>query len=216
MNRTAVALLGLAGGVQMVDPTISSIAFVEASEDLGFSPSMAALAASVSTLALAATVIATGAVADRLGRRRVFIAALLTAAAGNVIVAVGPTTPMYMGGRIIAGIGLGAVFGSAFAFVRDVAGEEMGKALGLFAALNGAVIVVGGLAGGALAAWSWRLAFLVVPALCVLLALASRSVLPDIQPLGAGRVGHRGCAVRSQQGRSRPHQPSESLPLASP
>ena len=48
------------------------------------------LAASISTLVLAATVMSTGLLADRLGRRRVLVAALLVAIAGDALVALAP------------------------------------------------------------------------------------------------------------------------------
>lgn len=76
---------------------------------------MLALAASISTLALAASVISTGLLADRLGRRKVLMAALIVSAAGDLIVAAAPISGVYLLGRVVAGIGLGAVYGASFA-----------------------------------------------------------------------------------------------------
>ncbi|MEG2778288.1 MAG: MFS transporter, partial [Aurantimicrobium sp.] len=68
-RRAAVILLGLLGAIQVADPLISSLALVKASDELNFSASTQSLAAGISTLALAATAIPGGMLADRYGRR---------------------------------------------------------------------------------------------------------------------------------------------------
>ncbi|HBS09354.1 MAG TPA: hypothetical protein DEA69_11220 [Microbacterium sp.] len=65
----AIPLLGIMGGVQTADPTIASTALVESARALQMDAGLQAIAASVSTLMLAATVISTGLLADRIGRR---------------------------------------------------------------------------------------------------------------------------------------------------
>jgi MFS family permease len=64
----AVLLLGIIGAIQVADPIISSMALAKASDQLNFDSSTQALAAGISTLALAATVIPGGLLADRIGR----------------------------------------------------------------------------------------------------------------------------------------------------
>lgn len=56
----AIPLLGIMGGVQTADPTIASTALVESARALQMDAGLQAIAASVSTLMLAATVISTG------------------------------------------------------------------------------------------------------------------------------------------------------------
>ena len=91
VSRLAIPLLGAMGAVQGADPNIASTALIGASRGLGMSGSLLALAASISTLALSASVISTGLLADRLGRRRVLMAALAVAALGDIIVALSPS-----------------------------------------------------------------------------------------------------------------------------
>ena len=79
--------LGLLGSIQAADPNISSSALLTAGKALDMG-NLSALAASISTFVLAATVITTGMIADRLGRRRVLIVALLVSAAGDLMVAI--------------------------------------------------------------------------------------------------------------------------------
>lgn len=181
--RIAVPLLGIMGGIQIADPNISSIALVKASNDLEFSASVSALAASIMTLALAASVIASGLMGDRLGRRRVLLAALALTATADIIVAVSPHASVYLLGRILTGIGLGAVFACAFAYIRVVAADNLGAAMGIFGGMGGAVALVAGLAGGALADTSWRAAYLVIPTLSLLCIPAVLVVLPREEPV---------------------------------
>ena len=77
--------LGLLASIQGADPNIASTALLSAGKDLQFG-GLTALAASVSTLALAATVISTGMLADRLGRKKIIIAAMLLAVIGDGLV----------------------------------------------------------------------------------------------------------------------------------
>ena len=188
----AVLLLGFMGGIQTTDPIISSIALVDASQALHFSGSTTALASGISTLALAATVITAGLLADRIGRRLLLMLALVTAIAGDVLVAVSTDAPMYLAGRVIAGIGLGGVFGAAFAYIRAVAGDRIGSALGQFGAMGGITTMVAGLIGGILVTSSWRAAYLVVPLLCLISLLLVPILLPKEPRLRGGSIDFPG------------------------
>ncbi len=141
-----------------------------------------AIAASISTLALAASVISAGLLADRLGRRRVLMSALMISAIGGVIVALAPTSSLYLLGRGLAGVGLGAVYGAAFAYIRAVTPlNRVPGALGIFGAVAGLVTVILTFVGGALSSLDWRLAFVVIPAMCLIGLIGVRAILP-VQP----------------------------------
>jgi MFS family permease len=176
-----VLVLGAVAGLQTADPIISSVALVKASADLHFSASTEALAASISTLALASTVIAAGLLADRIGRRRLLVLALLVTIVGDLAVAVSHGAPLYLAGRAVTGVGLGGVFGAAFAFIQEVAPDNVGGALGQFGATAGLVTMVAGVAGGTLASTSWRLAYLVIPLLSLMGVGLVLALLPRIR-----------------------------------
>lgn len=171
-----------------MDPIISSVALVDASQALHFSSSTAALASSISTLALAATVIATGLLADRIGRRLLLILALITSVSGDLLVAASANDITYLLGRVIAGVGLGAVYAAAFAYVRAIAPGRVGAALGQFTAMAGVATLLGSLLGGTLVTTSWRLAYLVVPAFCALGLLLVPFMLPKIARIRGERI----------------------------
>ena len=187
LPRFMVPMLGITAGIQTLDPMIATVALVKASKTLGFSAATLALASGISTLALVATVIPTGLLADRLGRRRVLMAALAVAALGDVIAALSTDQWMFLLGRAVAGVGLGAVFGAAFAFVAAVGSERLGAALGLFGAMVGITTLGGAFLGGVLASVNWRLAFGVVPVLCVITFVLT----PRFTPVAPRVAGHK-------------------------
>ena len=180
----AIPLLGYFAGVEGAAPNIASTALVGASRSLHMTGSTQALAASMQTLAIAATVITTGLLADRLGRRRVLMAALVVSTIGTLVVAGAFATWMYMLGMIIAGVGLGAVYGSAFAYIKAVAPiERLAAAMGTFVAVTMAVTLVATFVGGSLTAVNWRVGFFVTPALCLIGLVLVPILLPKVARL---------------------------------
>lgn len=177
----ALIYLGLLGAIQGADPNIASTALLSASRELEFG-GLTALAASVSTLVLAATVISTGMFADRLGRKKIILAAMLLAIVGDGLVSIAQDTWMFILGRAIAGIAMGAIYGAAFAFVKHFGENSKGGiagALGVFSAAIGLFTLVITFAGSTLVGDSWRVAFLVIPALSALAFLIALPLLPS-------------------------------------
>lgn len=178
-RTVAIVFLGLLGAVQGSAPNISSTALVSASRGLDMVGGTLALAASIQTLAIAATVISTGLLADRFGRRNVLMAALVVGIAGNLVIAAAPATLFYLLGQAITGIGLGAVYGAAFAYVRVVADpKKLAGAVGLFSATISLSTLILTFVGGALSSVDWRVAFLALPAVGVVCLLLTPIILP--------------------------------------
>jgi len=175
----ALSFLGLLTAVQASDPNIASSALLSASKELQMG-SLAALAASISTFMLAATVITTGMLADRLGRLKVLTAGLILSAIGDVLVAVAPSSSVFLLGRSLAGIGLGAVFGASFAYVKLFSSGKGGLAgaLGVYGASGGAFAVVLSFVGATLVGVDWRIAFLVVPVASIISMFVGFVILP--------------------------------------
>ena len=175
----AIIFLGILGGIQSADPNINSTALLKASTALGMGTT-AALAASISTLILAATAITTGMMGHQLGGRRILVAALVLSAVGDLIVAAAPDTAFYLLGRAISGVGLGAVFGTSFAFVKAFATGKggIGAALGTYMASSGLAALLIVFTGSSLVGVDWRVAFLVVPTLSLLSIPVALALLP--------------------------------------
>lgn len=178
-SKLAIPFLGLVAGLQGAMPNIASTALVGASRSLDMTGSTQALAASAQTLAIAATVISAGLLADRLGRRNVLMVALVVATVGNIIVALAPASTVYIIGMAVTGAGLGAVFGCAFAYIKAVSPpERLAASMGLFTASNMAVTVILTFVGGSLTSIDWRVAFVLLPVIATIVLLLVPVVLP--------------------------------------
>ncbi|GAA3680112.1 MFS transporter [Nocardioides ginsengisoli] len=130
------------------------------------------------TLPLAAVVLSAGAIADRFGRKRVFVGGmgLFTVASGACAVA--PGIGALVGARAVQGVGAAVLFATALALISEVTptAAERAKALGVYGACIGAAFAVGPFVGGVLTdGVGWRAIFWInVPIGLVTLALARR------------------------------------------
>jgi MFS transporter, DHA2 family, multidrug resistance protein len=186
-NRTGgagfAALLGLVGAAlpMELDPAVHNIAILAAGNALHMDGAARALAASMATLCIAACILATGSMGDRLGRKRIMLLGLVIVMAGGAITALANGTAMFTLGRAITGIGFAASFGLAFALLASVAPEPaaLARTVARWLALQTAGIVLLCLLGGYLAGISWRLAYLVSPAVAALAFVWCLKTVPE-------------------------------------
>ena len=182
-SRLAIPLLGVLAAIQGSAPNIAATALVGASRGLDMVGGAQALAASTQTLAIAASVITTGLLADRIGRRRMLVLALVTGIVGQLAVAAAPSAAVYVVGQAVSGVGLGAVYAAAFAYIQVLAAPgRLPSAVAAFAAVSGATAVLITFSGGMLASVDWRVAFMLVPVLSVLAIIGVRTMLPVVPP----------------------------------
>jgi len=175
----AVPLLGVLASLQLIDPSVANTALVKAGQALTMQGPTLALAASISTLAQAATVLLMGFLGDRLERRQVLMAALLLAIAGDGIAMAAPSPSLFLLGRALAGIAMGGVLVLSFAAVGAVSRSgQLGKALGVWQLVTIVGFIAGSLLGGLLTNASWRLGLALVP----MLALLCLPLLPLLLP----------------------------------
>jgi multidrug resistance protein len=127
-----------------------------------------------------------GAVADRLGRKRPMIGALLLLALSTVAFAYATSLPALFAARLLQGAADAMTWIVGFAMIADLYGpEERGRAMGLAMAGSTAGIIIGPVLGG----WLYeiggmRLPFLSVAALAVADMAVFALVAPDTK--GAG------------------------------
>ena len=166
----AVLALAVASLAMSVDPSVHNIAFVGAANQLGMTGDQRSLVASIGTLCIAASILATGSLGDRLGRKRIMLGGLLLATIGSAVTALAQDTVMFTVGRILSGVGYAASFGLAFALLRAVAPQEtqLSRAVARWLALQTFGVVVLGLFGGYLAGVGWRIAYLLPGAIGLL------------------------------------------------
>lgn len=181
--RRAVLLAGVLASLQIADPVVTSLALPKAGQSLNMTASTLALAASISTLCLAATVMLMGALADRIGRRRLMSIATIGFIAGDLIVVLSPQTAVFMLGRAIAGICVGGVLATAYAYVRTVSPPgKLGANLGLFGATQASLAIPICVIAAGLASINWRLAFLCTPVVAAICLALEAKLFPLVVP----------------------------------
>ena len=98
--------------------TATNLAFGEIAADFpGVSLSTVSWVASIFFIGLASLLLVSGRLADRIGRRRVFRAGLVTFAVGAVLSAVAPTIWALIAARLVASVGGALIIPSSLAVV---------------------------------------------------------------------------------------------------
>ena len=199
MTAGGAALLALVGASlpMNLDPAIHNIAVVGAGNALHMTGTERALAASIGTLCTAATILATGSLGDRWGRKKVMLLGLLVTLAGGVVTALAPSSAAFFLGRALSGVGFAASFGLSFALLRTIATspEDLARLVAKWLALQTFAIVILCVAGGYLAGVSWRAAYLVGPLVGMLALVWCFKVVPEAKDPDAGRFDALGLVL---------------------
>ena len=198
-RRWTLLVVCLATGVQLLNVSAPSVALPEIGRDLAADLSMLQWVISGYSLALAATLLTGGTLADLLGRRRLFLAGLAGFAAASAACALAPSVPALVFGRAAQGLAAAVLLSSSLALLaQDFAGPERARALGLWAATVAAAFAIGPLEGGVVTeALGWRAIFAVDVAVTLpCLPVAVRHLRESRDP-GASTVDWRGTATWS-------------------
>lgn len=191
----AVLVIGILAAIQSADPGLTSIASQPFSKDLGIAGAGLAFSVSVGTLALAATVIVVGALADRIGVRKVIMYGLCLEILGNLIVAISPGLATLLLGRAIAGVGMGALFAGAFSMVPEIAGKRsIASIIGQWTGMLYIFTIIFSAVGSVMIGISWRVGFLLIPILCAIMLLVVPKTLPETQRRGSAKFDFPGLA----------------------
>jgi EmrB/QacA subfamily drug resistance transporter len=116
------------------------------------------------TIPLAATVLTAGAIADRFGRRRLFLLGLALFTATSALCGAASGIGVLVAARAVQGLGASMMFATALALISQVTPdrESRANALGAYGAAIGASFALGPFIGGSLTAvFGWRAIFLV-------------------------------------------------------
>ncbi len=158
-----LVVASVATAILLLDVTIVYVALPSIRSDLGASFDQAQWVIDAYTVLMAATLLAFGALADRIGRRKVFTAGLLlfTLCSGACGLAGNALTLDVA--RAFQGVGAAAMYAASLAILANAfQGKERGLAFGVWGAVTGAALAVGPLIGGiVIDGLSWRWIFLV-------------------------------------------------------
>jgi len=147
-------------------------------------------------LALAVFLLTAGSLADRFGRRRLFLIGLTLFSAASGLCAIAPDSGALIGARILQGLGAAVVFPSSLAILAEAfQGGHRRRAIGAWGATIGLAFAAGPLIGGLLVdLLGWRAIFATSFVLgAPMLMLAARHVResrdPDPPPVDWAGVG---------------------------
>lgn len=177
----ALAVLSVGLGLIVLDGTIVGVALPAIISDLGLDLTDAQWVNSLYAVVLAALLLSTGSLADRWGRKRLFLAGLVVFMGGSLLAAVSADAGALIAARAVQAVGAALIMPSTLSTVNAVfRGRYRAAAFGVWGAVISGAAAVGPLAGGALTQWaSWHWIFLVNLPIGVLLLVAAAIVVPE-------------------------------------
>lgn len=177
--RWVIAATVLGSGMVFLDSTVVNVALPAIADDLDTSLAGLQWTVNAFLVTLSSLLLLGGSLGDRLGRRRVFVAGLVTFTAASVLCGVAPNTGFLVIARALQGAG-GALLvpGSLAIISSSFHPDDRGRAIGTWSGLSGVSTAVGPFLGGWLIdALTWRLIFLInVPIAVVAVLIAQRHV----------------------------------------
>ena len=173
----------------LVDVTIVNVALPDMARELHTTFPDLQWVIDLYALVLAALVLTVGAVADRFGRRRVYVIGLVVFAASSLACGLAPNVGVLIAARGVQGLGAAAMFATTMALISSsYSGRDRGIAFGTWGAVNGAAAAAGPVIGGLLTAhFGWRWIFLVnlpVSVVAVVMTLLVVAESRDPHPRG--------------------------------
>lgn len=186
-QRWTLLVVCAATAMLMLDIAVVNTALSAIADDLDAGLTGLQWVVDAYTVALAAVVLTAGSLADRLGRKRVFIAGLALFTVSSAACALATDIVMLDVARAVQGLGAAAMFAVSLALLADAfpGDEERAGALAAYGATIGAAFAFGPLVGGALTTglgWEWI--FLInVPFGLALIAITLLKVRESVDPL---------------------------------
>ncbi|MGF7239490.1 MAG: MFS transporter, partial [Frankia sp.] len=188
--RAVLGVVSLAQFVVVLDATVVNVALPSMQKALGFSESSLSWVVNAYTLVFGGFLLLGGRAADRLGRRRVFVAGMVLFSTGSLVCGLSQSSGMLLAARGAQGLGGALVSPAALAILLTTftEGRERNRALGTWGAIAGAGGAIGILLGGVIVqtlGWEWVF-FINVPVGAAVIAVTPR-VVPESRAAGTHR-----------------------------
>ncbi len=172
----------LASGLGFLMNSAVSIALPTIQESLQVELQTIQWIANAYSLALAALILLSGSLGDKLGKKRVYNAGILLFSAGALACGAAPSAGWLIAARGIQGIGAAFMVPGSLAIINEsFEKQERGKVIGLWAGISGAIAALGPLVGGFLASLSWRWVFFAIAPLGLATYAISRISVPEFE-----------------------------------
>jgi len=190
-ERRILALVSTASAVSALDLSLMFVAYPSIRADFADVPlSLVSWVLTTYTIVAAALLIPAGRLADRVGRKRVFLASLVFFTVGSLSCALAPNVPLLITARFVQAIGGAMLTPSALALIMSaISIERRAWAIGVWSTVTGAISTAAPTIGALLVQQaSWRWAFLLNVPIGIGCFIVGRRVLdestdPDAGPL---------------------------------
>jgi EmrB/QacA subfamily drug resistance transporter len=143
----------------LLDITVVNVALPDIQRSLHSSFSDLQWIVNAYSLTLAAFLLTAGAVADLVGRRRVFVTGLIVFTASSALCGLSTSPLMLNLARAVQGTGGAMMFATSLALLAQAFhGKERGVAFGVFGGVIGAAVAIGPVVGGVITSgigWEW-------------------------------------------------------------
>lgn len=165
----------------IVDVTIVNVAVPAIIADLGVSSAGAQWVQEAYTLVFASLLLVVGRVADRTGRRRMFVVGVLVFVAASLLAASAGSGAELIGARVLQGLGGAMMLPTSLSLLNATfAGRERAIAFAVWGSTIGGSAALGPLLGGWLTTeFSWRWAFGINVPIGVLVIAATLVLVPE-------------------------------------
>src|SRR6185369_3616565 len=173
-------------------------AMPDLAKDLGFAVAGAAWVIDAYSLAFTGALLASGALADRFGRRRSMLIGNAVFLVASIACGLASDGPMLLTSRVVQGVGAAFVVTGAIALVAGAFPNlgQWARAFGVIGVISGVAMALGPTLGGLLAAWfGWRWIFFANIPFCLALAVAVPLLVAEPKDKGERRLDPVGIAL---------------------
>jgi len=174
----------LGAALTFIDATVVNIALPRLAVDLGAASAALTWVVNGYTLALAALVLLGGALGDRYGLRRVYVAGVIGFAVASAACGLAPNVGTLIAARVVQGVAAALLTPGSLALLQATfAPADRSRVIGLWSGLTGVAAAIGPFLGGWLIQVAdWRWAFLINLPIAAVVVLITRSHVPDHRP----------------------------------